>query len=309
LGSVNYKGIESKSNHANFSKAEDAIMSDFNLLPDKKFNRLSKQPTFAPTLSPTVPPSESPTTRRESQTSETAGVVLISAIIFITIILSLVFWRRGRNAFVKYEVQLGHERRTLPCGIQKSPSSGERKSSAHFSPSLSVVKEHPSAGFLPVSEACHVFTEKDSISKPKFLNSFLPRVRGKGKPPSSLLKSKPKSKSYSSIGYSCPKQESDNLISPESNESTSRQIFSRVALPKTSRCSKGHKNHTYLDNSNLFLAIPKSTLRKVKSLPTLSRSISPPEESQDLKTEIKTDLRSYEPLQARGEMVDEKEEH
>jgi len=304
LGSVNYKGIESKSNHANFSKAEDAIMSDFNLLPDKKFNRLSKQPTFAPTLSPTVPPSESPTTRRESQTSETAGVVLISAIIFITIILSLVFWRRGRNAFVKYEVQLGHERRTLPCGIQKSPSSGERKSSAHFSPSLSVVKEHPSAGFLPVSEACHVFTEKDSISKPKFLNSFLPRVRGKGKPPSSLLKSKPKSKSYSSIGYSCPKPESDNLISPESNESTSGQIFSPVALlPKSSRCSKVHKNHTYLDNSKLCLALPKSTLRKVKSLPTLSRSISPSEESQDLKTETKTDLRSYEPLKA------EKEEH
>jgi len=220
LESVNHKGIESNSNHANFSKAEDAIMSDSSSVLKKESN-VSKQPTFTPTLFPTVPPSESPTTTRELQTSATLGVVLLFAIIFITIILLSVFWHRGRNAYIKYEVQLGLERSTLPCGMQKSRSSGESRSSSRFSPSLCVVTEHPSTGFFPVSEARHVRTERDSLSKPKFLNNFLPRVRGKCNSPAPLLKSKPKSKSYSSVGYPFAKPESNNLIPPESKENTS----------------------------------------------------------------------------------------
>jgi len=201
-------------------------------------------------------------------------------------------------------MQLGRERPSLRCGISKKPSSHWSRCSTRFSPSLGVLTEHPSAGFLPVSESRQVVPEKDSLSKAKFVNDCLPRARGKVKSPRLL---KPKSKSYSSIGYSCHKSERNNRMSPQGNESNSSQLFSSVVFNQEAQCGcKMHESNNHHDKSNLCLNLPK--LRKVKSLPTLFRSVSEPEGSQDLQIEAKTDLRSYEPLEARGQKVNEEDE-
>jgi len=80
-------------------------------------------------------------------------------------------------------------------------------------------------------------------------------------------------------------------------------------IPEASRCTEVLENDNYLEKSHPCLALPKSTLRKVKSLPILFRSISPQEGSQDLQVETATALRSYEPLKTRGGKIDEKDEH
>jgi len=139
-----------------------------------------------------------------------------------------------------------------------------------------------------------------------FANDCLPRIRGKVKSPSRLLKSKPKSKSYSSMGYSCPESERSNLMSSQSRKSTSRGLFSPVLLiPETQHGSKIQETNIYRDKSNLSMNLAK--IRKVKSLPELNRSVSAPDGLQDLQIEAKTDLRSYEPLEAQGQKVIEED--
>jgi len=164
--------------------------------------------------------------------------------------------------------------------------------------------EHPSVGFLPVSESRQVIPENGSLSELKFVNDCLPRIRGKVKSPPRLLKSKPKSKSYCSIGYSCPDSERSNL---QDKKSSSRRLFSPVVvIPETQQGSKTQEsNNTYLDKSNLCLNLPK--IRKVKSLPELFQSISVSDGLQDLQIEAKTDLRSYKPLEAQGRKVKEED--
>jgi len=204
-------------------------------------------------------------------------------------------------------MELGRERRSFRCGISKKPSSYWSRCSTRFSPSLGVLTEHPTAGFLPVSESRQVVPEKNSLGKSNFVNDCLPRTRGRVKRPSGLLISKPKSKSYSSIGYSCPKSERNNLMSPLGKESNSSQLFSSMVLgPEAQYACKMHESNNYFGKSNLCLNLPK--LRKVKSLPTVFRSASETEVSQDLQIEAKTALRSYEPLEARGQKVNEEDE-
>lgn len=67
-----------------------------------------------------------------------------------------------------------------------------------------------------------------------------------------------------------------------------------------------HLSNTYRGKSNLSFNHPK--LREVKSHPTLFRYFSAQMGSQDLQIEAKTDLRSYEPLEARGQKVNEEDE-